>query len=167
MPGFWLLTEGAWAEGLSHAPGWFPCCPVLSCSMCYLCFYPSTGHGDQEKCDWSRLKAVFHSSLTQLRSLFLSLSLSLSSAFPRLISLGCPSYMWSRLEEPRGRGKEPASSSRCCPSVMLLGSASRTAGTLSCTKQPEILSTESVILCLRVNTRRAKGREYLSPLCTS
>lgn len=69
--------------------------------------------------------------------------------------------------EPRGRGNEPASSSRCCPSVKLLGSASRTAGTLSCTEQPEILSTESVILCLRVNARRVKGREYLSPLCTS
>lgn len=86
-PRFLAVNRGC--MGLSHAPGWFPCCPVLSCSMCYLCFYPSTGHGDQEKCDWSRLKAVFHSSLTQLHSLFLPLSLSLF-CFPQAYLFGMP-----------------------------------------------------------------------------
>lgn len=107
MPGFWLLTEGAWAEGLSHAPGWFPCCPVLSCSMCYLCFYPSTGHGDQEKCDWSRLKAVFHSSLTQLHSLFFSLSLSL------LLSPGLS--LWDALPTCGVGWRSPAGEAKSLP----------------------------------------------------
>lgn len=89
---------------------------------------------------------------------------SLQDALPLLSP---PKWLWGRLEEPTGRGKEPASSSRCCPSVPLLGAARRTAGTFSRTKQPKILSTESVILCLRVNARRVKGREYLSPLCTA
>lgn len=56
---------------------------------------------------------------------------------------------------------DAASSSRCCPSVPLW-QAARTAGVLSHTKQPEVLSTESVILSLRV-----KGREYLSLLCAT
>lgn len=142
------------------------CCPLPGAISA---FYPSTGNSDQEKCDWSRVRAVFHSSLTQFHSLFLSAFHSLSLLLCPGSSLwdSFPAWLWGRLEEPRRRGREPASSSRCCPSVMLSRSASRTAGTLSCTKQPEILSAESVILCLRVNAGREKGREYLSPLCTS
>lgn len=99
-----------------------------------------------------------------LSALLLSPSSPLQDALPLLSPA---KWTWGRLEEPTGRGKEPASSSRCCPSVPLLGAARRRVGTLSHKKQPKILSTESVILRLRVNTRRAKGREYLSPLCTA
>lgn len=86
-------------------------------------------------------------------------------------SPGCPAllpplkWLWGTL--PTAGGTDPASSSRCCPSVPLLWAARRTAGTISHTKQPETFSTESVILCLGVNARRVKGREYLSLPCTT
>lgn len=61
-----------------------PCCPVV--------FYPSTGNGDQEKYNWSRVKTVFLSFLTQLHSLFLSAfpSLSLLFSSPQSHLFGMP-----------------------------------------------------------------------------
>lgn len=150
---------------LPHCPVLFQ---VLSRRLSLPSMHPSTDNSDQEKCDWSGVKAVFLSFLTQLHGLFLSAFPSLFSS-PQAHLFGMPflNACGAGWMSPGGEAVILPSSSRCCPSVMQLGSASRTAGTLSCTKQPEILSTESVILCLRVNARRVKGREYLSPLCTS
>lgn len=85
------------------------CCPVLFCPVLFKVLSLPSIH-PQEKHDWSRVKSVFHTFLTQLHSLFLSafplLSLLLSPGSPLWDAL--PTWLWGRLEEPRGRGNEPA-----------------------------------------------------------